>query len=325
MKMRLFHNKLNHNSVKEAFDNLPCGICIFDRKGLLVLCNIKMYQLICMQTGHDLQHISDIYIAFGLDKNINHQKHIEGISLLDRSVWAISSRIILDEDENEYVEYIASNVTEIYLKKEELKKDNKRLEKMVQQMRKMSEKVLTVTYEEEVLALKMKVHDQMGRSLIATKPFLEKNASLENVDTMIQEWKNAIDLLECASKEKEEQDLLEELEVASKGMIEIITTGNLPKQEDVAYLMVVAIRECLTNALRYAKATELYVCFKSENDEAELIITNNGEKPKEKIMEGGGLSSLRKRIEKNYGSMSIQSFPRFELRIQIPYKGVEVW
>ena len=27
------------NSVKEAFDNLPSGICFFDKNGILTLCN----------------------------------------------------------------------------------------------------------------------------------------------------------------------------------------------------------------------------------------------------------------------------------------------
>ena len=30
------------NAVKEALDNLPTGICFFDRRGLPVLCNLQM-------------------------------------------------------------------------------------------------------------------------------------------------------------------------------------------------------------------------------------------------------------------------------------------
>ena len=33
---------LNHTSIKEAFDNLPTGVCFFDERGIPVLCNLSM-------------------------------------------------------------------------------------------------------------------------------------------------------------------------------------------------------------------------------------------------------------------------------------------
>ena len=47
-------------AIKESFDNLPSGICFFDEKGLPVLCNLKMQQLIFKITGQNLQSIYDI-------------------------------------------------------------------------------------------------------------------------------------------------------------------------------------------------------------------------------------------------------------------------
>ena len=99
-------------------------------------------------------------------------------------------------------------------------------------------------------------------------------------------------------------------------------TGSLPKQESVAYLLTCAVRECVTNAVRYAEATELYVAFDEDETQAHVCVTNNGRVPEGDIVEGGGLSTLRRRVERAGGSMIVQSRPRFQLTVTIP-KGKE--
>ena len=49
-----------------------------------------------------------------------------------------------------------------------------------------------------------------------------------------------------------------------------------------------------------------------------LCLIQNGAVPKEKITEGGGLSMLRRRIEKAGGKMEVWSIPRFKLIISLP-------
>ena len=50
----------------------------------------------------------------------------------------------------------------------------------------------------------------------------------------------------------------------------------------------------------------------------EIVLTNNGAVPKEKITEGGGLSMLRQRIEEAGGKMEVWSIPRFKLMLRLP-------
>ena len=104
--------------------------------------------------------------------------------------------------------------------------------------------------------------------------------------------------------------------------IAFVQTGELPKQERVAYLLTCAVRECVTNAVRYAEATELYVALEETETEATVTVTNNGKKPEGEIVEGGGLSTLRRRVERAGGKMTVQSQPDFRLRVAIP-KGKE--
>ena len=82
------------------------------------------------------------------------------------------------------------------------------------------------------------------------------------------------------------------------------------------------LRECVTNAVRYAEASALYVDFSETEGDATVSVSNNGKQPDSKISEGGGLSTLRRRVECAGGTMAVQSIPQFKLTVTVP-KGKE--
>ena len=51
---------------------------------------------------------------------------------------------------------------------------------------------------------------------------------------------------------------------------------------------------------------------------------NDGISPQGKITEGGGLGSLRKKVEREGGTMAITSSPDFTLSVLLPKKGGEI-
>ena len=104
--------------------------------------------------------------------------------------------------------------------------------------------------------------------------------------------------------------------------LDYLQTGDLPDEENIAYLLTCAVRECVTNAVRYAQATELYVHFTESETEAAVTITNNGRIPDGEIVEGGGRSTLRRRLERAGGIMTVRSKPGFQLSVTLP-KGKE--
>ena len=83
-------------------------------------------------------------------------------------------------------------------------------------------------------------------------------------------------------------------------------------------LIYTAMQVCLTNAVQYAKATELAACIPENDDNVTVMIRNNGKQPEQPVREGGGLTNLRRRIEAAGGTMRIQSLPEFILCIEIP-------
>ena len=99
-------------------------------------------------------------------------------------------------------------------------------------------------------------------------------------------------------------------------------TGTLPKEESAAYILTCAVRECVTNAVRYAAADDLYAEFTENKEFATVHVTNSGKQPDSEIIEGGGLSTLRRRVERAGGTMTVQSLPKFKLTVTVP-KGKE--
>ena len=55
---------LLRRTVKDAFDNLPSGICFFDSNGIAVLCNKQMDRLIYELKGFDVQCLSELQDIF---------------------------------------------------------------------------------------------------------------------------------------------------------------------------------------------------------------------------------------------------------------------
>ena len=51
-----------------------------------------------------------------------------------------------------------------------------------------------------------------------------------------------------------------------------------------------------------------------------MILTNDGTPPSGPIVEGGGLGNLRRRVEGEGGTMTVESAPRFRLTIEMKRK-----
>ena len=58
---------INRNSIREAFDNLPTGVCFFNDAGLAILCNKAMQRFSFSVCGRDVQIITDIEECFSDD------------------------------------------------------------------------------------------------------------------------------------------------------------------------------------------------------------------------------------------------------------------
>lgn len=309
------------NSVKEGFDNLPSGICFFDKNGILTLCNRKMYSLILELTGKDPQSLAELRELLESSSAIARTETNVYLSE-NGTAWRFSEATVTTRDGGVYTQVTAFDVTELFEKTKELEKNNLALAEYGMRLRRLSSEILTVTREEEILKMKMRIHDDIGRSVIATRLFLQKNRPVGELDLSV--WKNAVRLLKHEAEEPDETNALKSLESAGHGIgIRLVTVGSLPENR-ASDILAAAIRECMTNAVRHAGAKNLFVWLENDGKTATAEITNSGAVPEGEITLGGGLTSLRFRVESVGGTMKLEASPRFRLTVCVPLNREEM-
>lgn len=79
------------------------------------------------------------------------------------------------------------------------------------------------------------------------------------------------------------------------------------------------LREAAVNAIIHGKADEITVTFEEENHYA-MTVTDNGTGSSGPLKEGGGLSSIRTRVEKEKGTMAYITGCPFIRKVTIPVK-----
>lgn len=311
---------LSRTSIKEAFDNLPTGVCFFNEMGLPVLCNLAMNRFSFAVCGKDVQFITDLEGCLSDDfvPATGVKKEDKVFVFPNDSAWHLEKRNFTHENGENYTQFIVTDVTQLHEKRVELQRENEQLWKVQNDLKRLSANVVTVTREEEILNTKMRVHDEMGRCLIEARRYLREDVNENIPDSVVLSWQRAVSMLKY-NNDTPEEDMLEQIRKTCKHVnLDFVQTGALPEQENVAYILTCAVRECVTNAVRYAGASELYAVFSENEMEATVVVTNSGKQPESEIVEGGGLSTLRRRVERAGGSMKIRSFPYFELTVTIP-------
>ena len=311
---------INNTSIKEAFDNLPTGVCFFNEAGLPVLCNHAMQRFSFAVCGKDVQYITDLEHC--LDKDFapttDAKKDGRVFVLPDGRAWHLEKRTITNESGDLYTQYIAADVTELHENRVALQEETEQLRRVQSDLKVLAANIMTVTREEEILNTKMRVHDEMGKCLVAAQKYLQADSDESIPDSVAAAWQRAVSMIKYSNETDDEGMLLQIRKTCESIHLRFVQTGELPKEERAAYLLTCAVRECVTNAARYADASELYADFTENECEAAVTVYNNGKSPDSEIVEGGGLSTLRRRVERAGGIMIIQSLPKFQLTVTVP-------
>lgn len=311
---------INNASIKEAFDNLPTGVCFFNESGLPVLCNHAMYRFSFAVCGKDVQFITDLEncLEDSFVPVTDTKKDGKVFVLSNGCAWQLEKRIFAHENGDVYTQFVATDVTKLHNTRVELQNDNARLSRVQADLQRLSANIVAVTREEEILNTKMRVHDEMGRCLVEARKYMRQGCDENIPDSVVKSWQRAVSMIKYNNETTDEDMLYQVRKTCESVKLNFIQNGTLPKEEDTAYILTCAIRECVTNAVRYAGAKELYVDFSETDDTATVVVTNNGKQPDSEIVEGGGLSTLRRRVEYAGGTMTVQSFPAFSLTVNVP-------
>ena len=324
---RRYHHSLSYWSVNEAVNDVPCGVCFSDPLGRIVLCNTKMQELSRIMTGSYLQ---DYEV---LRKAMSGEPESEGLCRLskdsnvfyfpDGSVWMFQEYGLQEPDCAGYLQTVAVNVSEIYYNGEKIRANNEKLEILNHKLEEMYEKIGDKIREQETLVMKMQVHDNFGRSLLSIRRILERKENQDKMDEQLSALKHLVYILTDSSVENMEELCADTIRHAEELGIYVQISGDFPQHPSYRLLTDRAIRECVTNCARHAHGSDVNVTIEEDSEAYSIRITNNGELPKQKAREGGGLSSLRRAVESEGCTMVTVFEPAFCLRLRMPKRRSE--
>ena len=313
-------NYLRENAIQESLDNLPSGIVFFDGNGMPKLMNHRMHQICMNLAGRDIQNITELEEALSkpLKEQVFFDDDLKVYGFSDGSVWKFSEKEIITTGGDRFSQVLASEVSELYQSKVLLKRENQKLQEMSAAMKELSKNVVTLTREEETLSMKMRVHDNLGYSVLAAQRMLMRESE-EDRDIFLSQWKQTLDLLNKDNESVEDEQLHRQVQDRAKFLgVKIIYTGEKIWESHIFRLLDIILLEALSNCVRHAGASELYVKFGSAEHEWGVVITDNGQNPEKNIKEGGGLSGIRKKVEQCGGTLRICSDPIFSITVKIP-------
>lgn len=306
-------------SIKESFDTLPMGICFYEDNGLIRLSNTEMDDASFFLEKEALLNGSTFYEC--LEKKEIPDVTYLSISpqevILRKDDRVLSFRHYLHQIEKKDIHEIdESDITKTYELTKELEKKTKELQLLQKRLLSYEKNAKELITEREILETKIRIHGDLGKLLLITKEKMKQKATPREKEELLLLWEKGIDAFLTNEKE-EKKDGIQVLEETAKRIgIEIVFQGErYEKDSKEEKILLQAIHESLTNAVKHAQAKTLFVTLKKEKLHDIIEIRNDGLLPKGEILEGGGLSSLRKLVEENLGKMEIVNKDGFLLRI----------
>lgn len=308
------------NSIKEATDKMPSGILEYVSSGRIILINPAMEDIVDM--------------LFGEEEELDGSQLWDLVEQESKKIFGedTGTPILMTEDEarailfqrNDHTvegipvtEILAYDVTEAYAVSRKLMEENERLSGQRDKLMDLGSLVDSVTREREMLEAKVRIHDELGSLLIATKRYLSGGVQTDR-DGIKTMWKNNLSLLKGRDREQTVDEFAPVLKAAEDVGVSVKISGEFPKEQEIREILVLALGETLTNTVRHAEGDEIIFELAEEENEYHCMLCNNGKAPDEPITERGGLKHLRELVENYGGTMDLQSLPKVVLRLTFP-------
>ena len=327
---------LYHQSVRETIDSLPCGICFSTPSGRPILTNRRMNELIYCLTGHTVMNAQTVWDelrqsppAHGCARlnepwlNPECEDNCLFFSLSDGSIWRIRRDDLTDRPPY-YIQLEATVISDLYRYSKKLYKNNKMLAEQYARQQNLLANIVEINHEKELLAMKMRIHDDLGRSILTTRQHLQNGTFPENIPHLADIWNHTVKILSDATQIHEETGASPEIELQKAAEMigcHISFSGSRPTDRKTELLFYSAIREALTNAVRHAGADELLVTVTRTAKWYQMEISDNGRRAVASVAEGNGLGNLRRRLEQEGATLEVRCDNGVSLIVRFPVDG----
>lgn len=315
---------LHPSSIKEAIDNLDSGLLFSDAAGKTVLINRTMGTLASELIGAYPQMREELAAALAEPSAESGVGKLEGdlYRFPDGRIWRIRSVPLSAPELSGFTQTTAQDMTELAAINDRLARDNETLRETITKMQKMVERIVDFIPRQEMLSLKIRIHNDIGASLIVLSELVQ-NGAQEEADAQIRALSNALryfgrpDAAVSGTFEAARRQ-------AAEMKVSLLFDGEAPQSAETEALIAAAASECVTNCVRHAGGSAVTVTVTAHAGICTATITNDGKAPDGPIAEGGGLSSLRKQVESVGGEMHISHTPRFTLILNLTERSPEL-
>lgn len=316
---RLSAQRLSADSIRQALDDLNAGVLFSDPEGKTVLINHTMLKLSGELTGGYPQLLSDLRNALEHPEKHGTVERLDDATAVlrfpDGKVWRFFTVGLESRGLYGYNQTVAQDITEIYYANEKLSEENEALRQTNIKLRQMYLRLADRIRDEETLRLKSRVHDNIGTSLIAITDILNNNGT-GDAEAQLKALNDAVSYF--SNDVTDESESLEQVVARAAEMkVELRITGELPDDSEGMGIILLAAKESVTNCIHHAGGNLVKIEIRKIDGKYKLSISNNGTAPDAPIKEGGGLSSLRKRVESYGGLMEYAYEPEFQLIITL--------
>ena len=309
-------------SIKEAIDALETGILFCEEDGYILLMNKRMQELMILLTGEFQRNGIRFYsqIQSGSKQNLFEISELDGsivYVLPDKSVWMFRE-YEMNIGGKKYCQISASPVTLEWSATERLRAQNEQLEQRSEELKQTLLNLKSIYMNEETLRMKSHIHDILGQRIAILLRLLRK-MEIPDKELLRKFVKNLPGDLRQTQGEYSAEQEMKIMALMFKGIgVETSVYGELPEEKELAKFFVTIITESITNAVRHGFATEIEIkCINNDNNWV-LEISNLGILPESPIVEGGGISNIRRRLTEIGGTLELSLDSKFLLMATIP-------
>ena len=176
--------------IKESFDSLPIAACFFDKNGVARLINRRMLAIASWLRKGGLQSLAELQSALHsppasvccLDLHLRIYRFPDGKAL------RFAQEQITTKAGVRYTQITAADVTELIRKQNQLKAENAKLAEANERLRLLLVQIPVIIREEETLAMKLRVHDDIGHSILAARRVLLQHTDLKEIRANAALW-----------------------------------------------------------------------------------------------------------------------------------------
>lgn len=332
------HRSRINSAIREAIDSYPGGLCFAAPDGRVILANRAINALCGVLTGHTIMNAALFWTELaGLAEHEGGPRRCrlpqtgqapapaaeeQIFALPDGRIWGFR-RQQLDAGGQTFVQIEASDITEYFHLSESLYENNLRLAALQERQKLLIRNIMQINLEKEILDTKIRIHDQFGHCLVATKKAIQEGALAEKGDGLARDWESAVLAMTAVtgdSENKFESPEAELMRVAELIGCRVCFVGAQPRERRALLLLYAAVREALTNAVRHASANCLTVAIETDADCYRVRISSNGKRCTQPVKEGNGLGNLRRRLEQEGAQMRVLCEDGVVLALTIPRK-----